>query len=164
MSQPENFQIRPYRKADWPHLCAIHDSARRDELSASGYVAAFLTLEQTAQNEGLFDDELDVVEVGSAIRGFVAWSENEITWLYIDPHYYRRGIGRLLVRHVIDNAGPELSVEALEGNEAAIALYLSEGFSVSHRVSGRLDGNEKFLASGLILTRSRHDQPTPGKP
>ncbi len=155
MSDADNFRIRPYRDGDWPQLCAIHDRARRDELTTAGYSVAFLTLEQTAHKEGLFDDALDVVEVGSVVRGFVAWSKQELTWLYIDPHYYRRGIGRLLVRHVIDSTDSTLSVEALEGNLPAIALYLSEGFSISHRVKGRLEGNAQFEASGVVLRRER---------
>ena len=28
--------IRPYRDADWPRLCAIHDAARQTELALAG--------------------------------------------------------------------------------------------------------------------------------
>jgi hypothetical protein len=54
--------IRPYRPTDWERLCAIHDAARRHELEASGLAEAFLSLEQAAENEGLFDSEVVVAE------------------------------------------------------------------------------------------------------
>ncbi|MEL6191020.1 MAG: toprim domain-containing protein, partial [Bacteroidota bacterium] len=45
--------IRPYQSTDWPRLCEIHDASRLDELKLSVGTEAFLTLEQTAENEGL---------------------------------------------------------------------------------------------------------------
>ncbi len=45
--------IRPYQKTDWARLCDIHDRARIDELTGSVDLSAFLTLEQSAENEGL---------------------------------------------------------------------------------------------------------------
>ncbi len=50
--------IRAYLDEDWRRLCAIHDAARRDELAAAGLSAAFLTLEETAENEGPFGGEV----------------------------------------------------------------------------------------------------------
>ena len=44
--------IRPYRDADWPRLCAIHDAARQTELALAGLPNAFLPLEIAAQREG----------------------------------------------------------------------------------------------------------------
>jgi hypothetical protein len=42
----------------------------------------------------------------------------------------------------------------LVGNEAALNLYLSEGFCVLRRVDGKLVGNESFAASGYFLERT----------
>jgi len=47
--------LRPHKASDWERLCIIHDAARLNELLASGLMQAFLTLEQTALNEGLFE-------------------------------------------------------------------------------------------------------------
>jgi hypothetical protein len=57
-----DMRLRPYQAKDWPRLCAIHDSARMDELRASGLTEAFLTLEQAAENEGLFECSVIVAE------------------------------------------------------------------------------------------------------
>jgi ribosomal protein S18 acetylase RimI-like enzyme len=143
--------IRPYSPSDWQRLCEIHDEARKYELEASGLVEAFLTLEQTAENEGLFEAEILVAEESDEVRGFAAYTREELTWLYVDPRYYRRGIGRCLVRAAVKASPNPLSLEVLVGNEAALSLYRSEGFSVIDQVSGKLAGNETFPAAAHVL-------------
>jgi ribosomal protein S18 acetylase RimI-like enzyme len=145
--------LRPYSPSDWDRLCIVHDAARVYELEASGLSAAYLTLNETAENEGLFDGEVVVAEVGEEVCGFVAYSEGELTWLYVEPSRFGQGIGRQLLRHAISASGGNMSTEVLVGNEAALALYLSEGFKVERRVDGKLAGNETFAASGYVLQR-----------
>jgi len=147
-------KIRPYRETDWQRLCAIHDAARMDELRCTVGADAFLTLEQSAAGEGLFDDKVRVAEINGVVHGFVAYTDDELTWLYVDPASYRCGVGRALLRHVIADSSPSLMIELLEGNMPALTLYRSEGFRVTERIEGRLQGNEAFPAAGLILTRS----------
>ncbi len=144
--------IRPYAPDDWQRICAIHDAARKYELNASGLIAAFLTLGQTAESEGLFEAEIFVAEEGNEVRGFAAHSDDELTWLYVDPRYYRQGIGRCLVRAMVKASPTPLSLDVLVGNEAALSLYLSEGFAVTRQVSGKLAGNERFAAAAYVLS------------
>ena len=147
--------IRPYATSDWPRLCAIHDAARLDELKLSVSADAFLNLEQTAASEGLFSGCLDVAERNGLLVGFVAYTPTDLTWLYVAPDCYRTGIGRALLRHAINRAGPVFGTEVLDGNQPAIGLYLSEGFRIKERKTGRLEGNDIFPAAGLILERRR---------
>jgi ribosomal protein S18 acetylase RimI-like enzyme len=144
--------IRSYSPGDWKRLCEIHDAARKYELKASGLIAAFLTLEQTAECEGLFEAEILVAEEIDEVRGFAAYTREELTWLYVDPRYYRQGIGRRLVRAVLNASPNPLSLEVLVGNEAALSLYRSEGFNVIEQVSGKLAGNESFPATAYVLS------------
>jgi ribosomal protein S18 acetylase RimI-like enzyme len=146
-------RLRPYAPDDWTRLCEIHDAARRDELSAAGLSDAFLTLEQTAQNEGLFDGEVVVAEVDRLIQGFAAFTEGELTWLYVEPRMYRQGVGRALLRQVVAACDGDVQTEVLVGNEAALALYLAEGFTLVQRTDGHLAGHEAFAASGYLLRR-----------
>jgi ribosomal protein S18 acetylase RimI-like enzyme len=143
--------IRPYAPADWPQLCVIHDAARRQELQASGLLDAFLTLAQTAWNEGLFAGTVRVAEQAGRVLGFVAFHDGELTWLYVDPAAQRRGIGRALLRAAVQASPVPLELEVLLGNDAALALYLAEGFQVVRRADGRLVGNEAFAASAYVL-------------
>lgn len=146
--------LRPYSPSDWQRLCAIHDAARVHELQASGLLDAFLSLEQTAKNEGLFDGELVVAEIEGEVCGFAAYAAGELTWLYVDPARYQQGIGRQLLRHAINASAGNISTEVLVGNEPALALYLSEGFKLDRRVDGKLAGNERFAVSGYVLQRT----------
>jgi ribosomal protein S18 acetylase RimI-like enzyme len=146
--------LRPYAPSDWERLCRIHDAARIYELQASGLADAFLSLEQTAENEGLFDGEVIVAEIQGEVCGFAAYAEGELTWLYVEPARHKQGIGRQLLRHATKASGGNMSTEVLVGNEPALALYLSEGFKVLRRVDGKLTGNETFAASGYVLQRT----------
>ncbi|MGD1859987.1 MAG: GNAT family N-acetyltransferase [Leptolyngbyaceae cyanobacterium] len=151
--------IRAYESTDWSRLCEIHDASRLDELRLTVGVEAFLTLEQTAENEGLFADKLVVAEVDGVVQGFVAYSETEITWLYVNPQVYKQGVGRSLIRHTVADSTSAIELEVLEGNIPALKLYLSEGYKIIKRSEGKLVGNEEFAASGLVL---RHEPSAQG--
>ena len=68
--------IRSYKSTDWSRLCEIHDASRLDELRFTVGTSAFLTLDQTAESEGLFDDKLVVAEVDGVVQGFIAYSDD----------------------------------------------------------------------------------------
>lgn len=155
---PSDVTVRSYRGEDWDAIARIHDTARLDELRDSVGVEAFLTLAETHEGEGLFDGALWVAEVrdgaGSepVVAGFAAYADAELTWLYVDPARYRQGIGRVLLRHVLeadDSARIECTV--LAGNDGARALYESAGFVVVETKTGKLAGNERFRATGHVM-------------
>jgi [ribosomal protein S18]-alanine N-acetyltransferase len=72
---------------------------------------------------------------GDSVIGYVglarAGDEAEIHTLAVGPAYQRRGIGRALLRAVLDYAvGATVFLEVRTDNESAIGLYRSEGFDV----------------------------------
>lgn len=144
--------IRGYETRDWERIQAIHDEARRRELSLAGLEAAFLPLAVAAEREGLFDYQLAVAELDGAVAGFVAYTEEELAWLYVDQAMGRRGVGRALARHALERAGRPMSVEVLQGNEPALALYRSLGFRDVETVTGHMPGNEAFSVTVHCLT------------
>jgi GNAT superfamily N-acetyltransferase len=148
---PLSLQIRLYSPDDWNAIAAVHDRSRLDELRISVGVGAFISLTDTADSENLFDGEVWVGCFGETLVGFVAIAEDEVNWLYVDPKYYRLGIGRALLRHAISRCGGTVHTTVLRGNERALHLYLSEGFRIIKTMSGRLNGNEQFPATGHIL-------------
>jgi ribosomal protein S18 acetylase RimI-like enzyme len=145
--------IRPYESDDWQAIAAIHDAARLLELRMTVGEEAFLSLAETAENEGLFTGELWVATEDDRVVGFVALRDDEITWLYVDPAHHRQGIGRALFSHAANRCGTVVRVETLAGNEPALALYLSEGFDLVETKTGRLTGHERFAATGHLLVR-----------
>lgn len=143
--------IRPYQDQDWAALCRVHDAARMQELAASVGTSAFQTLEEVGVSEGLFDGVVEVGLVGDTIVGFVGYLPDELTWLYVDPAVQGQGHGRALLRRALAEATGEMTTEALVGNDAALQLYLSEGFAIIERREGKLSGNPDFPAAAHIL-------------
>ena len=144
--------IRGYEQGDWERVQAIHDEARRRELALAGLEAAFLPLAVAAEREGLFDYQLAVAELDGAVAGFAAYTEEVLAWLYVDQAMSRRGVGRALARHALERAGRPMSVEVLQGNEPALALYRSLGFRDVETVTGHMPGNEAFSVTVHCLT------------
>lgn len=120
-------RIRPYRNADYPRLCAIHDAARRNELALAGLSDAFLPLEVAAGREGLFDYALRVAELDG------------------------QGVGRALVEHALAEMGRPVSIEVLAGNAPALALYEGCGFRRTETLTGKMPGNEDFSVTVHVL-------------
>ncbi|MBX2854721.1 MAG: GNAT family N-acetyltransferase [Rhodobacteraceae bacterium] len=149
---------RPYREEDFSRLCEIHDLARRDELRLSGLEAAFLPLRVAAEREGFHEYEVDVLERGGVVLGFVAYKDDEIGWLYVSPKHYRKGVGAALCRRALSQlAGSEVFVEVLAGNEPAFLLYRSLGFGIVEKAYGAMPGNEAFDVEVYVLLRRAED-------
>ena len=147
--------VRPYEAADWDAICRIHDAARLDELRGSVGLDAFLGLADTYEAESLFGNPVWVAELDGEVAGFIAASPAEITWIYVDPALYRRGIASALMNEVFAHAGDRVELEVLEGNDAARGFYESLGFVWESSTTGKLAGNERFQATGHTLVWRR---------
>ena len=123
-----NVTIRGYRPADWERVCQIHDVARVQELASGGVdPRAFRPMVFAADVDEFFTSETAVACVPSpngtsTVAGFVSWSGNYMTWLYVDPAFQRRGVGRHLLQHALQRIGPEAFTRG--GHDAAARLFL----------------------------------------
>lgn len=147
--------IRSYAPTDWADISRIHDEARLLELTSSVGAEAFLSLAETFESEGLFEGLVWVAELDGVVSGFLAFADDEVTWMYVDPGVWRRGVGRALLRHALAQAGDRVELSLLDGNDRAQALYESEGFVLESTTTGRLAGNEAFEATGHTLVWRR---------
>ena len=147
--------VRRYEDADWDAICRIHDAARLDELRSSVGLEAFLSLADTYEAEDLFGNPVWVAELDDEVAGFIAASPTEITWIYVDPLLYRRGVARALMNEVFAHAADRVELEVLEGNASARAFYESLGFVWESSTTGKLTGNESFQATGHTLVWRR---------
>ena len=133
------FVIRDYlHKTDWSKICKIHDSARKIELEGSVSHQAFIPLKDCYKDEELFDSTIYVGEFNDITTGFVAFDKNEITWLYVDPLYFRKGFGRKLLEFALKNTKKPARVTVLNNNFRAIDLYKSLGFEVVEEKKGKI--------------------------
>jgi ribosomal protein S18 acetylase RimI-like enzyme len=158
-----DMSIRPYTTEDWDRVCQIHDAARRDELAAAGLAAAYLTLEKTAESEGFHDYAIRVAVVGEQVVGFVAFTEDELAWLYVDPGAYGTGVGTSLIRAALLETRTPMSAEVLDGNAAAIAVYRKAGFQIVGNEQGVMPGNEGFRVSVTVLRHPGEARSTSGR-
>ncbi len=143
--------IRKYEDKDWAAIQEIHDLARMYELTGAGLPEAFLRLEDTYENEDLFENEVLVAERDGTVLGFVAYSEEELAWLYVHPSAMRQGIARALVSHVLSLTEGKMTLEVLCGNDPAIKLYEAMGFVTVEIGSGQMPGNEKFSVRAHVM-------------
>jgi len=133
------FVIRDYlHKTDWNQICKIHDNARKIELEGSASQDAFIPLKDCYEDEELFDSTIYVGEFSDITIGFVAFDKNEITWLYVDPLYFRKGFGRKLLEFALKNTKKPARVTVLNNNFRAIDLYKSLGFEVVEEKKGKI--------------------------
>lgn len=140
--------IEPYSPRYWEQIQAAHDGARMQELTLAGLEGAFLPLSVAAQREGLFDYQVYVALEDGQAAGFVAYTEEELAWLYVHPRFQKRGIGRELARFALEQMeSGDKSVEVLVGNEPARKLYRSLGFTKEEMLHGHMPGNEDYEVS-----------------
>lgn len=151
-----NYIIRPYEERDFDSLCRIHDPARKNELRLAGLSDAFLPLTIAAERENLFEYQLFVAEFEGEVVGFVAFTKDELAWLYVDVNRTRQGIGSSLIQFALEHMEDDVSVEVLAGNTPAISTYSSFGFSVVETIHGSMPGNEGFAVKVYLMKQKRN--------
>lgn len=123
---------REYREDDWRSVGIVHDRARPDELVGSCDSRAFVPLaEERSDAESFRRSRKFVACLGEKIVGFVGVDGTYVSWLYVDPDHYGRGIGRGLLRLAVGLIGAGAWTVCLANNIRARRLYESEGFEVS---------------------------------
>ena len=146
-------EIARYDAAHWPGIEEVHDLARMQELRCGGLEGAFLPLAIAAEREGLFDYCMYVALLEDKVAGFVAFTEEELAWLYVHPAFQRQGIGRALAEYALSRMKEgRKTVEVICDNESARNLYRSLGFTKERIVHGLMPGNEAFELSVWEMT------------
>tara|TARA_B100000214_G_scaffold331762_1_gene272885 strand:+ start:497 stop:949 length:453 start_codon:yes stop_codon:yes gene_type:complete len=131
--------IREYvHQLDWDNICKIHDKARILELKESAPREAFIPLIECYKEEKLFDSIIFVAEQNNETVGFVAFCKQEITWLYIDPKFFRKGYGKQLLSFALRKVVKPARVTVLTNNVRAINLYKGLGFTVEKKQQGKI--------------------------
>ena len=132
--------IRDYRPDDWAAICRVHDRSRPDELRGSFDARAFIPLAEDPEGDYIAACTMFVAERGGEVVAFAGIDEPYLAWLYVDPAHYRLGIGRALLRHCLARLDEDAWTQACGNNEAALGLYLSEGFVIESRFTGKNAG------------------------
>lgn len=144
--------IKEYQAEDWDCICRIFDRAKPDEMRGSCDLKAVLPLQNDEKLLQLFHhSKIIVAEIEEKIIGFAGYSGDLISWLFVDPDYYRQGIGGKLLDTVLSYVGEKAYLIVAKNNEAAKNLYLSCGFCILKEFSGKYNGYE---AEALLMAYS----------
>lgn len=112
----------------------MFDLAKPDELATGGVAESFVPL---AEDEGRHADFAKswvyVWDEGGRILGFVGHKGAYIGWMFVDPAAFRRGIGRALLRHVLERIDGEPFLWSMKDNQAALGLYAIEGSVITEQ-------------------------------
>ena len=147
---------RKFKAGDVVQIADIHDASRRLELSASRLEEAFLPFTVAAERENFYNYTVLVAERASTIKGFIAYSNDEIAWLYVDPTKHSTGVGANLVAEALKSMASLVTVEVLVGNTSARGFYERLGFVLSDTDHGVMPGNEEFEVSVWTLTLNQN--------
>lgn len=143
-------KIRRYQETDFDEMCLIHDQARRQELMAANLINAFKPLKVAAFEEDLFSYNIYMAIIAEKVVGFVAFTDDELAWLYVSPNCQNQGIGSKLIEFSLNKMKRPAYLEVLAGNPAK-RLYLKKGFELLKHETGKMPGNEKFIVEVDVL-------------
>lgn len=146
--------IRRAVKADWDALVDVYDASKPDELEAAGLSIKFVSLrDDAAAIELLRGVKVLVYENPQGrVVGFGGYDGDYIGWLFVHRDWRCRGVGRALLRAMVQRCRPPAWLWMLPGNKAAFALYSAEGFRVVDGARISLHGQ---TCLGLKMVRSR---------
>ncbi|MFT5208539.1 MAG: ribosomal protein S18 acetylase RimI-like enzyme [Flavobacterium sp.] len=143
--------IRAFCDEDSADLVRIHDLARPIELEGSCDPRAFVPLLTDKEDLAEFNaSQKFIATINNQTVGFIGIDQDTIGWLYIDPSLARKGLGRKLLQYALSQINGASLVYVLDGNEPAINLYQSEGFSVIENFKSQ---NNNYPCRVLKLSR-----------
>ena len=140
-------EIRKAEAKDIPEVAAVFIASQADALP---YVAKLHTPEETfrfiADNVFASCEVWVATEVGRII-GMMAINRSHIDHFYLQPGFYRRGIGTKLLNHAKRCRPLGLTLYAFQENVRACTFYRNHGF----RELERGDGSDNEAARPDIL-------------
>lgn len=133
-------EIRRAVTADAAEVAEVFIASQADALP---FVARLHSAEETRDfiiNNVFVQCEVWVAVESRRIVGMMALSHAHIDHLYLQPGYYRRGIGTLLLDEAKKHRPDGLTLFAFEANRRACAFYAHHGFIATEHGDG--SGNE----------------------
>lgn len=148
MNRPDDVQVRP---------AGLDDAAPIAELEAEAFGAGAWTIQAVKSELCTANRRIAVADVGGRLVGYVAISVvaevADLTRVAVTSVARRQGIGAALLAWAVEQsriAGAErMILEVSAANEAAVGLYVSEGFAEIARRPGYYGGG----LDALVLER-----------
>lgn len=135
-----NFLIRKYCPQDFECICEIFSLSKKVEMSYSGVGIEIISLEKDEKLKSDFDSsQIIVAEFGEEILGFAGKNNDYISFMFVQPDYFGKGIGKALLNEILIYC-PSAHLAVLKENIPAINLYKSFGFEIEKEFEGVYNG------------------------
>lgn len=146
-------EIRRYKDSDWKYIVEIFNKAKPDELKGSVEPEDIVSLEQDAI---LFDSfkksKVYIAENEKGdFLGYAGLQDSLISFLFVDPKYYGLGIGKELLKFILNKVGDRAWLFVAKTNERAIYIYKKMGFSIVEEFVGKYNGKVEVNVLRLAL-------------
>lgn len=143
--------IREYRVKDYHRIEQIHDLARLQELKIGKAEHYFQPLAKAIYRADLFNSKIFVTCHKRRIIGFVAIKPHLLDYIYIDPAFQGRGVGKKLLSYSLKGMKRPVSLEVFSENIVAQKLYRSCGFKTEKVTYQQWDEQDPQKYSGETM-------------
>ena len=134
-------EIRKYYTSDFQSIIDRFNRAKPDELEGSVKPKDIVGFqEDKVLMESFKKSTIYVIEDSDKVIGYVGNQENLISFLFVDPEYYSKGIGTILLNHILPIIGEKAWLFVAKTNSRAINLYKKFGFSIVEEFTGKYNG------------------------
>lgn len=133
--------MRPATAADAPEIAEVFLAARRDALPYLPKVHSDDETRRWIPDVVMARSEVWVARLDGKTVGFVSVVGDRVDHLYIQPGYYRQGIGDRLLAKAKALSPDRLRLFTFQRNERACAFYEARGFVAIDFTDG--SGNEE---------------------
>ena len=133
--------IRSYTDKDWEQICEIYDLSKPDEFKDIVEPTLITPLSEDDRMIQYFhDSDIMVYEIQNKVVGFIGQKAEFVSWLFIHPKYRRRGIGRILLKELLNSSECSFTLNLVKTNKVAMELYSSMGFEITKEFQGNMYG------------------------
>ena len=122
--------VRQFTPNDFQAVKEIYALSKLDELCFEDATYQLLPLDQDSRRLRLFtESEVCVFDQGG-VKGFGAFYQNEIRFLFIHPNERGKGVGKRLLASMLDRIDGKAKLIIASSNRPARELYERFGFEV----------------------------------
>lgn len=133
--------LRAYDDKDWDGVCELYLKAKPYELRGSCDLKAVKPLNEDEDMIWLFvNSKVTIIVEDDFILGFYGIQEKQLTFFFVHPDFFRRGMGKEMLKRAVDEVGQGLWVKVTANNFRAISLYEQEGFKVTKEYDSVYNG------------------------
>ncbi len=132
--------IRKYKSTDFSEILKVYSLTKLEELRFETEEFRFLPLDLDEKRFKAFAECEVFVYEEAKIIGYCAFCGNEIRALFVLPQYQKKGIGKNMLKFMLENISGTPLLNLVASNTPAKKLYESFGFDVKSEFVAEYNG------------------------